>query len=245
MAALEDLGEIAFSPGAEEWVEFGPPEARHRVGFHDYAALYAVPGLYERLFYDELGMCSTFEVARMFAAVLREAGVDPAEQRVLDLGAGNGTGAGELRRLGIGHVVGLDLEPAAREATLRDRPDAYDDYLVGDLTAWSEEQLAETKRRGLTALVAHAAIGIGHVPPLALERALGLIGPGGFFAFAVAPQLLPGSDDAAAEAAGYHDLLSDLLERRGEELARHAYVHRRRADGSEDDAVAIAGRLRA
>jgi SAM-dependent methyltransferase len=241
----DDLGELVFSPGVEEWVEFGPPEARRRIGFHDYAALYAVPGLYERLFYEELGMRSTFEVSRMFAAVLGEVALDPAEQRVLDLGAGNGAGAQELRRLGVGHVVGLDLEPAAREATLRDRPGTYDDYLVGDLTAWSQEELADARARRLSALVAHAAIGVGHVPPLALERALGLLEPGALFAFAVAPALLPGSDDAAAEAAGYHELLADLLEHRGEELARHAYVHRRRADGSDDLAVAIAGRLRA
>lgn len=241
---VDDLGLIALDP-AEEWVELGPPEARRRVGFHDYAALYAVPGLYERVFYEELGMRSTLEVSRMFAAVLNDAGLDPAEQRVLDLGAGNGAGAEELRRLGVGHVVGLDLEPAARDAALRDRPGLYDDYLVGDLTAWSEEQLADASTRGLTALVAHAAIGVGHVPPLALERAIGLLEPGAHFAFAVAPALLPDSADAAAEAAGYHDLLTDLLERRGEELARHAHVHRRRADGSDDDAVAIAGRLRA
>lgn len=196
---------------------------------HDYAALYAEPGLYERVFYDELGMRSTVEVSRLFAATLAELHHDPAEQR--------------LRELGVGHVVGLDLEPAAREAAERDRPGLYDDYLVGDLTAWSEERLADTRGYDLTALVAHAAIGVGHVPPLALERALGLIAPGGLFAFAVAPPLLPGAIDAPTEAAGYHELLADLLERRGEELARHAYVHRLRGDGSEDLAVALVGRL--
>lgn len=210
---------------------------------HDYAALYAEPGLYERVFYDELGMRSTVEVSRLFAATLAELHHDPAEQRVLDLGAGNGAGAQRLRELGVGHVVGLDLEPAAREAAERDRPGLYDDYLVGDLTAWSEERLADTRGYDLTALVAHAAIGVGHVPPLALERALGLIAPGGLFAFAVAPPLLPGAIDAPTEAAGYHELLADLLERRGEELARHAYVHRLRGDGSEDLAVALVGRL--
>jgi hypothetical protein len=41
---------IGFSHGAEGWIEFGPVDARQRVAFHDYAALYAVPGLYERVF---------------------------------------------------------------------------------------------------------------------------------------------------------------------------------------------------
>jgi hypothetical protein len=40
------LGVITFSPGGEDWIEYGPPGARRRVGFHDYATLYDVPGLY-------------------------------------------------------------------------------------------------------------------------------------------------------------------------------------------------------
>jgi SAM-dependent methyltransferase len=238
-----NLGEIAFSPGGEEWIEFGPPAARRRVDFHDYAAIYAVPGLYERVFYGELGMCSATEVVGLYAEALGQAGLDPAEQRVLDLGAGNGIGGEMLRRIGVGHVVGLDLEPTARIAAERDRPGVYDDFLVGDLGAWPPAELDALAERGLTALLAVAAVGAGHVPPATLRRALDALGPRGLFGFAVTPALLPGSQDPDGRATGYPDFLADLLAHDAEELGRRAYVHRRQTDGTPHDAVAILGRL--
>ena len=94
----------------------------------------------------------------------------------------------------------------------------------------------------LTALLALSAIGIGHVPPNALAQGLALLGTGGLFAFAVTPNLLPGSEDAEGQASGYPQFLTDLLERT-EELGRAEYVHRRYADGTDHLAVALVGRV--
>ena len=129
----DTVGVLEFSPGREEWVEFGPVDDRARVGFHDYRAIYAVQGLYEAIFYETLGMRSTREVVRLYEATARGMGIPLADQRVIDLGAGNGLGGEELRAAGVGALIGIDLEPMAREAALRDRPDVYDDYLVVDL----------------------------------------------------------------------------------------------------------------
>ncbi|MDX6549405.1 MAG: hypothetical protein QOJ31_89 [Gaiellales bacterium] len=235
-----DLGVIDFSPGAEEWVEFGPRDARQRVGFHDYSALYAVPGLYERVFYDELGMRSAEQVVGLYASALRQLGLPPGRQRALDLGAGNGLGAEELRRIGVGHIVGVDLEPQAREAAERDRPGIYDDYVVGDFTSLSQTKLAALKP---TAVLALSALGPGHAPPAVLDRAIRLLPAGGLLAFALTPTLLPGSDDPAGRASGYPDYLLELFSRRADELRRHEYVHRRRTDDSDDPAVAFVGRI--
>jgi SAM-dependent methyltransferase len=241
---IDGVGDIAFSPGGERWIEFGPPGDRRRVAFHDYAAIYAVPGLYERVFYDELGMCSATEVVGLYAEALDRLGLDPASQRVLDLGAGNGVGGERLRALGVGHVVALDLEPVAREAAARDRPDVYDDFLIGDLGAWSDRELADLRDRDLTALLAVAAVGEGHVPPATLQTGLDALGSHGLFGFAVTPALLPGSDDPAGRATGYPDFLAGLLEHDADELGRREYVHRRQTDGTPHHAVAIVGRLR-
>lgn len=238
-----ELGQIDFSPGAEEWIEFGPPHARRRTAFHDYETLYAVPGLYERVFYERLEMRSTLEVARMYGAALDGLGRDPASERVLDFGAGNGTGAERLRDIGVGRIVGLDIEPAARAAALRDRPAVYDDYLVGDLGAWPPERLAALGENDFTAVIAFAAIGVGHVPAPTLELALSLLAPGGVFAFAVHPRLLPDSGDAIARESGFAAVLAGLAER-SEQLARRTYVHRRTTSGAEDPAVALTGRIR-
>jgi SAM-dependent methyltransferase len=236
-----DLGDIVFSPGAEDWVEFGPPGARERVAFHDYAALYAVPGLYERVFYVELGMSSAQQVVGLYADALSQLERPPSAERVLDLGAGNGLGGAELRAIGVGRLFGVDLEPQAREAAWRDRPDVYDDYLVGDLAALPDAQLSTIEP---TAVLALSALGPGHAPPAVVERAIALLTPGGLVAFAVTPTLMPDSDDPAGRQTGYPDYLRELFAVRVDELGRRAYVHRRRTDGTDDLAVALVGRLR-
>jgi len=156
--AVDKFGSVSFSPD-ESWFKIGPPGERRRVGFHDYAAIYAEPGLYERVFIEELGMRSTFEVVRLFGEALRGLDKDPAEQR----------------------VRGLGTDPR-------------------------------------------------------------LLEPGGLYAFAVMPALLPGSEDEAGLATGYPDYLTELLAH-SEELAREAYGHRRQADGSPHEAVALVGRV--
>lgn len=245
MSGQDPLGEIGFSPGGEDWVEFGPPADRSRIGFHDYSAIYAVPGLYERIFGRELGMRSTAEVVRLYGEQLRADGLDPARERVIDFGAGNGVGGEAMRALGVGKIVGIDLEPVARIAAERDRPGAYDDYIVGDLADWTEADFARLAADARpTALLALSALGIGHVPSEVMSRAVGLLGPGGIYGFALAPRLLPEADDPFGERSGYPELIR-RLEADTELLARSEYVHRRHPDGSADPAVAFLGRVRA
>jgi len=239
-----DLGDIVFSPGAEQWIEYGQAGARDRVGFHDYAGLYAVPGLYERVFHDELGMQTAERVVTWYGEALQQLGRPPAGERVLDLGAGNGLGGEELRKLGVPRVIGIDLEPAARTAAFRDRPGAYDDYVVADLTRLSAGDLAVLARLEPTAVLALSALGAGHAQPAVLDRALCLLRPGGLFAFAVTPPLVPASDDPVGQRTGYPDFLVELFTQRADELARHHYVHRKCTDGSDHLAVAFVGRMR-
>lgn len=72
--------------------------AAYPVPFYDYAAIYAVPGLYERAFYDRLRVCSSRVVCGLYADALATLGRPAAGERVLDLGAGNGIGGEQLRR---------------------------------------------------------------------------------------------------------------------------------------------------
>jgi SAM-dependent methyltransferase len=181
---------------------------------------------------------------RLFGEALTTLGRPPTDQRVFDLGAGNGAGGEQLRSLGVGRVVGLDLEPVAREAALRDRPGDYDHYLVGDLGTLPREEVSVLRDERFTAVLALAAIGVGHIPWPVLDRALSLLRPGGLFGFAVTPALLPGSDDADGVRSGYPDYFATLFDDRADELARHAYVHRHQTDGTPHGAVALVGRLR-
>jgi len=228
-----DLGEIAFSPDGEEWIEYGPPQERRRVGFHDYAGLYGVPGLYERVFNDELGMCSADVVTELYGEALRQLGRAPEDERVFDFGAGSGVG-GELLRaeLGVTTIVGLDIEPMAREAAQRDRPDVYDDFLIADLET-SPETFERLAGHDFTAVLAFSAIGVGHISQALLADTLHrLLSPGGLFGFAVNATLVP----------DFFDGLFGLAD--AERLNERAYTHRRSTDGTPHEAVAVTARLR-
>ncbi len=227
-----DLRHVSFSPEGEEWIEYGARHDRRRVGFHDYAAIYSVPGLYERVFVEELGMRSTPVVVELYAAALRRLGRDPARERVLDLGAGSGFGGELLRREEhIGAVVGLDLEPAARDAAGRDHPGTYEDFLVADLSA-APEVLSLLAAQDFTALIAMSAIGAGHIPlDVLAETVQRVLRPGGLFAFAIAAELVP----------TFFDEFFALVQ--AERLDARSYVHRRRTDGSPDHATAIVAQL--
>jgi len=233
VSTTTDFGEITFSPGGEDWIEYGPPEDRRRVGFHDYAALYGVPGLYEAVFYETLDMSSADVIVGLYADALRDLDRSGDQERVFDLGAGNGIGGEVLRReVGPASVIGLDLEPAAREAAERDRPDAYDEYLIADLAA-SPGTLEDLRAHDFTAMVAVSAIGEGHIPlELLASTVHRLLRPGGLFAFAVFDELLP----------EFHDEFFVRVD--AERLAEHAYDHRRQADGTSHSAVAVVARLR-
>ena len=95
-----------------------------RIKFHDYDAIYDRPGLYEQLFYERLRCTSPEVVASRLAAAIDHAGQSIEVQRVLDLGAGNGIVADELKRRGVARLVGLDIIPEARDAAARARPGA-------------------------------------------------------------------------------------------------------------------------
>jgi len=233
MPVTMDHGLITYSPEIEEWIEYGPHEDRRRVDFHDYATIYSVPGLYEAVFYDSLRMCSADVVVGLYAAALRDLGRTGAEERVFDLGAGNGIGGEVVRReIGPDMLVGLDLEPVAREAALRDRPGTYDEYLVADLGA-SPDALEHLRQQDFSALLAVSAIGEGHIPLAVLATTIQeLLEPGDLFAFAVFDGLLP----------AFHDEFFARVD--AERLGEREYDHRRQVDGSTVPATAVVAQLR-
>src|SRR5215213_5087500 len=105
----------------EEWCEIEVDGERRRIRFHDYAQIYDMPGLYERLFADRLECDSPRVVADLLGDVLGECGE-------------------RLDELSVGEIVGVDLLPEARDAAHRDRPGVYDDYYALDMTQLTPDQ---------------------------------------------------------------------------------------------------------
>ncbi len=223
----------------EEWCQVVLDGRPRRIRFHDYGDIYDVPGLYEQLFYDELRCESPAVVCGMFAEMLEEGGYDADSLRVLDVGAGNGMVGEELRRLGAGAVVGVDIIEEAAEAAERDRPDVYDDYHVADLTDLPPALARSLRQRGFTCMTTAAALGFGDIPPLAFAVALNLLADDAWVAFTIKDRFL---DD---EESGFSTLVNRLCDTgRLEVLAQRKYRHRLAVDGRELHYVAVIARRR-
>jgi len=213
---------------------------RRRLRIHDYAELYRVPGLYERLVYDTLKCTSPRRIGELLRAVVADWPRGLTDLRVLDLGAGNGCVAEVLRRLGVPHIVGLDLIPEARDAARRDRPDAYDDYFVADLCDLDPADDAALRGHRLNCMVTVAALGYGDVPPRAFGTAFNLIDAPGWLAMTIKEDFLNPEDQS-----GFARLMRRMIEQGVVEIqAHHRYCHRRSITGARLFYVAVVARKR-
>lgn len=178
----------------EEWCEVEWDDEWHRIRFHNYNDVYSVPGLYETIFYRTLRCNSPKQVCELLYDTLLEHGVDPEDLSVFDVGAGNGMVGEALQTLGVRSIVGIDIIPEAQEATERDRPWVYNDYLVADLTNLSPQQLETLRDQRFDAMTTVAALGYGDIPAAAFAEAYNLVANGGWVAFNIKEDFLNGGD---------------------------------------------------
>jgi len=150
---------------SEEWFVVKVGDEWRQIGIHDYDEIYDVQGLYERIIYDLLQCDSPRTIRKLLVAEIEEFGTTSASFRVLDLGAGNGMVAEELRRIGVPHIVGVDIIDEAKSAADRDRPDVYDDYLVADMTNLTADQRERLRDNRFNCMICVAALGFGDRSP--------------------------------------------------------------------------------
>lgn len=223
----------------EEWCEVSVDGSEpRRLRLHDYAEIYSIPGLYERLFYDELDCRSPQTVRELLADGLEESDRDPSDLRVLDVGAGNGMVGEELSRLGADEIVGVDIIEEAAEATERDRPGLYDDYKVLDLTDIPPGARADLEARRFNCLTSVAALAFGDIPPRAFAEAYNLVESGGWAAFTIKEDFL-----GEGESSGFSDLIGTMVEEGSLELLeQRRYRHRLSSAGEPLHYVAMMAR---
>jgi predicted TPR repeat methyltransferase len=224
----------------EAWFTLGVGDELVRLRFHDYAAMYSFPGMYEQLFYERLKCTSPAVVARLLKRAVNTSEATFSELRCLDFGAGNGMMGQELQRLGVARLVGIDILPEARDAALRDRPAVYDAYHVADLTNPSDALLAELAGWQLNCVVSVAALGFGDIPAKAFRTALSLVVSGGWVAFNIKDAFLRTGD-----ASGFSAILRELLYDQQMELHQiERYRHRLSIDGRPLYYYAVVARKR-
>lgn len=219
----------------EEWCEIEIHGERRRIRFHDYAAIYEVPGLYERLFADQLDCDSPRVVTELLGEQLRASGVKPGRLTALDFGAGNGMVGELLAELAISDIVGVDLLPEARDAAHRDRPGLYEDYYALDLTQLAPKERRDLLRHDFDVMTCVAALGFGDIPPLAFAEAFNLVATPGWIAFNIRDRFFEEEDPS-----GFGGFIARML---GEgilaERTRERYTHRVSVTGEPLKYVAI------
>jgi predicted TPR repeat methyltransferase len=217
----------------EEWCEIETDGERRRIRFHDYAAIYDVPGLYERLFAEQLECDSPRFVTDLLGEELRAAKVNPVSLTALDFGAGNGMVGERLAELSIDEIVGADLLPEARDAAHRDRPGLYRDYYALDFTDLSPAARRDLMRHDFSVMACVAALGFGDIPPLAFAEAFNLVGSPGWVAFNLRDRFIE-------DETGFGGFIGRMLDEGViKERARKRYAHRQSVDGETLEYVAI------
>ena len=206
----------------EEWCVVETEDGWEEIHIHDYDRLYSIPGLYESLIYDILKCDSPATVRGMLADALEDVNAPGDSLRVLDLGAGNGMVAEELREIGVKHVVGVDIIEAAAESAERDREGLYADYLVTDMSALSDEERKQLAAHNFNCLVCVAALGFGDIPVRVFSEAFNLIANEGWIAFNIKEDFLDEHD-----TSGFSTLIR-TMQKRGilSTLSRQRYQHR-------------------
>lgn len=207
----------------EEWCRVRIGEKSKRIRFHDYHEIYVIPGLYEHLFYEKLKCCSPEVVSRLLKDEVDLSATDFSDLKVLDLGAGNGMMGEELNALGADSVVGADIIDEAAQATERDRPGVYDDYVVDDLTEPSQTTRAKLDNEDFNCLTMVAALGFGDVPPLAFCEAFNAVETPGWVAFNIKEDFLDGSDQSGFSALIAKLIDDEVLQIKSKERYRHRF----------------------
>jgi SAM-dependent methyltransferase len=190
----------------EEWCEIVTHNKTRRIRFHDYNEVFEIPGLYEKIFYDILECCSPSYIVSLLEDVVDEWGTDLTNFKVLDVGAGNGMVGDELRHRGVRKLVGVDIIEEAKAATLRDRPDTYDDYRVVDLTQLPNKEKEILRQHDLNCVTTVSALGYGDIPPLAFLQALDLVSTPAWLAFNIKEDFFHERDQS-----GFSQLIHQLI----------------------------------
>lgn len=213
-----------------------------QVRFHDYHEIYAIPGLYERIFYHELECCSPKVVCNLLKDELEKDGILPSELKVFEIGAGNGMVAEELKNMGVNQIVGSDIIMEAKIAALRDRPDVYTEYFTIDLTNIPDDVLEQITVFQYNTMISVAALGFDDIPPQAYAAGFNFVKNGGWIAFNIKNDFVNGKDSSGfqcllqrMQAEGVFELCvkkeySHRLSITHDPLPYFAFVGRKRGD---------------
>ncbi|KOR28954.1 methyltransferase [Achromatium sp. WMS2] len=183
-----------------------------KIFFHDYQAIYNIPGLYEQLYYERLHCRSPEVVTELLHTVVQESREHFTELRVMDVGAGNGMMGEMLHRQGISRLIGIDILPEAFNALERDRPGLYDAYYIVDCCNLTQEEVHTLTSWACNCMTVVSAVGFDDIPPKAFIEAFNLLTSQGWIAFNIKETFLNEKDNSGFSTIVRKLLFSEYLE---------------------------------
>lgn len=198
-----------------------PNGVETKLRFHDYDAIYTIPGLYEQLFYDRLKCQSPEKVVNILHYAMSGEPWLFNELRVLDLGAGNGMVGEVLQKRGVARMVGVDISAPAAMAVGRDRPGIYDEYYAMDMSKMTDAQRNDLSAWRFNCMVSVAALGFGDIPVRVFAEAFNLVDDGGWVVFNIKETFLDNRDTSGFSVFIKNLILSEYLDIYHMERYRH------------------------
>lgn len=168
----------------------------------DYQRVYAIPGLYEHLFYEKLSCRSLDVIEHLFLMELQKTRGLKEKLRVLDLGAGNGLVGERLSQCARGaklfeRLVGIDMLEEAKSATERDRAGLYHAYYVSDFSQVTPELTESLSRERFNCLTCISRFGFNDIPAHSFANAFNLVEPDAYVLFNLKEDSFPEEGDSA------------------------------------------------
>lgn len=222
----------------EEWIIVHSEGSDKKIGLHDYARFYEMPGLYEEVIYKHLKCNSPQVICGLLKKELQKNGEGSQNLRALDFGAGNGI-VGEYLRQEIGSevLVGVDILSEALEAVRRDRPGIYDDYYVMDLSQPEKFEEKKLKMWNFNVLLTIGALGFNDIPTRAFINAFNVVEDDAWVAFNIKDEFLSKNDDS-----GFKNVLDSMVGDSFHLLQMKRYCHRLSISGEPLYYHAIVGK---
>jgi len=224
---------------ADEYFTVSYQNREQVLKLHDYAEIYKIPGLYKHVLLDILGDQSPATLSALLVDQVLQTGASVADLNVLDMGAGIGISGRSLAQNGVQSIVGLDILPEAREASLRDLPGTYSNYYVADLSRLPNPIRTDLMNRRFNCLMCCSALTC-HLPIQAFLEAFNLIQNDGWIAFNISQSKLTpevGQDDE------FYNTFQSMIEGGAFHITcTHQYQHRRSMNGKPIHYCAVVGR---
>ena len=172
-----------------EWCVVSDGGSWREFRFHDYAQIYEIPGLYEKIFMEHLKSRSPVVMAEALARELELRHRSLSECLILDLGAGNGHVGAHLHDLGARHLWGVDVLPEACRAAQREHPQVYSGYSLV-----SPRLMKDMEPFEINTVICVAALGFGDIDPDLFEEVLAALPAHSMVAFNIKEQFLNALD---------------------------------------------------